>query len=770
MTARTKPAHSTGRPGTDGRGHAVLEADERGTTAAMLRRGGVPLFAATLFLSALLLFALQPMFTRMVLPIWGGSPAVWSTALLFFQAVLLAGYLYVHLLHRLPLTAQGCIHLLLLAGALLVLPVGVATQPYASLPPALALLLVLATSIGAPFFAVSTTAPLLMHWFSRTGHEHAADPYFLYGASNLGSLLALLSYPVLVEPAFGLARQGLVWSLLYLLLAAGIVCCLLLALLALGRAPAPAKETAAPAAAPPGPRRIARWLALAFVPSGLLLAVTRHLSTDVAAAPFLWVAPLVLFLLSFVLVFARRPPLPHRAMATAQAVALAALLLAASGHLLRDAGLHLLAFFTVAMVCHGELARSRPDARHLTGFFVWIAVGGALGGLFTALIAPLLFTGIWEYPLLLVLACLLRPVRDDGPGRRPGQGWRDVVLPLCLAAIYLSALFLWGGSLPAFLVSAGRLPWDLLAAALLFGFRHRRLRFALGFALLAFAPPLIEDARDLVERQRSFFGVHTVERDANDAVRLLYHGTTIHGAQYRDPVRWREPQTYYTQDGPLGQAVTALRKAARIRTVGAVGLGAGTLVCLLEPSVTVSFYEIDPVVVALATDRRHFRYLSDCGPQVAFRLGDGRLTLAAETGPAFDLLVIDAFSSDAIPVHLITREAVALYRRRLAAGGVMLFHISNKHVGLEPVLAALAADAGLAGLAQSHRPPADPDRPYAFASHWVALAEREEDLAALAAGGTWRALQGRDGVGVWSDDYADIVGVLEWGRRKTATD
>lgn len=738
----------------------------RTLTQVGIRTGGaVPVFAGTLFLSALLLFSLQPMFTRMVLPIWGGSPAVWSTALLFFQSVLLAGYLYVHLLRRLSLPVQAGVHLSLLLLAAATLPVDVVMPlPADAAPPAVVLLTVLAASIGLPFFLVSTSAPLLMHWFSRTGDPHADDPYFLYGASNLGSLAALLSYPPLIEPLLGLRQQGESWSLLYLLLVAAVALCLWWSRRSFAPAQPLHTDTGAGQDTPLPARRIGRWLLLSFVPSSLLLGVTRHISTDVAAAPFLWVVPLVLFLLTFVLVFARRPPLPHRLMLRVQAVLLAALLLAYGGRLLLDISLHLLAFFATAMVCHGELARDRPEARRLTAFFVWIAVGGALGGLFAALIAPALFTGVWEYPLTLLLACLIRPAAERFG--EPGQAWRDLVLPLCLAAVYLSALYLWGGSLPHWLTGGSSLLFDLAAALLLLGFAHRRWRFALGFALLTVAPPIIDDASDLVERRRSFFGVHTVERDAKEGVNLLYHGTTIHGASYPEGPRRREPQTYYTNDGPLGQAVAALSRDAPLRRVGAIGLGVGSLACLFDPHTRLVFYEIDADVIALARDARLFGYLDACGANTELRLGDGRLEVAAEADGSLDMIVVDAFSSDAIPVHLITREAVALYRRKLAPGGVLLFHVSNKYVDLRPVLAALARDAGLVGLFQAHATPDDPAHPYAFDSDWVALAAAGPGLSALTADARWEPLSDGEAGRLWTDDFADVFGALIWRERE----
>ena len=405
----------------------------------------LPLCSAALFLSAAILFAMEPLFTKMVLPLMGGTPAVWNTAVMFFQAVLLAGYLYAHLLSRMKgLRKQALVHVGVLLVGLLFLPVhvGLAWTPTASAHPVPWLIALLAVSIGVPFFAISATAPLLQSWFSRSDHPHASDPYFLYVSSNVGGIAALLAYPVVVEPMFGLTLQGQLWTIGYTLLV------VLIALYALNLWTAQPETGIGRACRDRGQRRRvtlaglsdsvtwatrARWVALAFVPSALLLAVTMHISTDVAAAPFLWIAPLFLYSLSFILVFARRPLLKHKWMLALQpwVYALAALHFTQREPLCFTLPLHLAALFMAAMVCHGELVRRRPAVEHLTEFYFWMSAGGLLGGVFCVLIAPVVFNWVFEYPLVLVLGCLLLPSW--------GKGWLryglDIILPAAFAGL-----------------------------------------------------------------------------------------------------------------------------------------------------------------------------------------------------------------------------------------------------------------------------------------------------------------------------------------------
>ncbi|HEX5077553.1 MAG TPA: fused MFS/spermidine synthase [Geminicoccaceae bacterium] len=722
------------------------------------RPGILPLFAATLFVSALLLFWIQPMFSRMVLPTLGGSPAVWNTAMVFCQTALLAGYLYAHLVSRwLSLRRQVAFHLAFLALAALTLPIAIGPSwaPPTEGTPVLWLIGLLAWCLGLPFLVVSATAPLLQKWFAASGHPAGRDPYFLYGASNLGSMLALLGYPLLLEPFLTIARQNEAWTLGYAALAALVAICGL----AVWRRPRPGdafcEAPAQGAERAVGWRRRLHWLALSFAPSSLLLAVTAYITTDLASVPLLWVLPLSLYLLTFVIVFARRPVLRDAWMVKAQpfVVILLALLFSRSAAFWLVLPLHLLAFFVTAMVCHGELARQRPATSHLTEFYLWMAFGGMLGGAFNALLAPIAFDWVVEYPLALVVACLLRPTFSRARGGRLA----DLGLPL--AALLLMLLQVeWrrlglpdaGGGAALLLVPVGML---------LYSFAARPLRFGLGVAAVLGVVLLADGPNQVEARARSFFGVYTVRHDPT-GYRVLVHGTTVHGAQRLDPEARSEPLTYYHRDGPLGQIFAALEDRPA-RSVGAVGLGVGTVACYRRPGQRWTFFEIDPLVEQIARDSGHFHYLEDCAPAAEVVLGDARRSLQAVPGGQFDLIILDAFSSDAIPVHLLTREAMALYLDKLAPGGLIALHISNRNLDLAPVVAALLADAGLAGRVQTLVPPPEAQRAYRNAATWVAIARGEAELGAIADDPRWRRMPAT-AARPWTDDFSNLIGALRW--------
>ncbi|MCL5281530.1 MAG: fused MFS/spermidine synthase, partial [Planctomycetes bacterium] len=647
----------------------------------------LPLCSAALFLSAAILFAIEPMFTKMVLPLLGGTPAVWNTAVMFFQAMLLAGYVYAHLLSRLQrLRNQALVHVAVLLVGLLFLPVhvGLAWSPTASTHPVPWLIALLAVSIGVPFFAISATAPLLQSWFSRSDHPHAADPYFLYVSSNLGGLVALLAYPVLMEPQFGLTLQGQLWTAGYALLIT------LIALYALGlwtaqrrRGQGEIAEIAASVEAMPAASLSShltwmtrvRWVALAFVPSALLLGVTMHISTDVAAAPFLWVAPLLLYSLSFILVFARRPLVKHKWMLMLQPwiYALAALYFTERDPLCFALPLHLLTLFVAAMVFHGELVRRRPVVEHLTEFYLWMSVGGLLGGVFCSLVAPVVFDFIFEYPLVLALGCLLLPSSGKGLLRYG----LDIALPALFALLYFYA---WMHPNVWDLVHASPLLFCLALGLILYVSRKRPLRFALIFGVLVFHVVSLDTMDNQLFHQRSFFGVYSVTMDRSESIHKLYHGTTLHGDQDMDEESLLTPRTYYDGAGPLAQVFKSMRAVRKLERVGVMGLGTGTTACYQEAGQRMTFFEIDPTIERIARDPKLFRYLELQGQDVEVIIGDGRQSLGCAADGTFDLLILDAFSSDAIPVHLLTREALAIYLQKLASGGIILFHISNRYV------------------------------------------------------------------------------------------
>ena len=742
-------------------------------------------FTLAVFLNAALLFSVQPMFTKMVLPLLGGTPSVWNSAMLFFQCALLAGYLYAHLTTRaLSPPRQAALHLALLAAALLTLPVAVRAgwAPSGRGAPIPWLIGLLTVSLGLPFFALSAGAPLLQRWFSATAHPDAGNPYFLYAASNLGSLAALLAYPLLVEPRLALGAQSRAWSWGYWALALLVGACALLARGSGGRSQAggePLHSGLVPTShLRPPVSLIARWILLALVPSSLLLGVTTYLSTDVAAIPLLWVVPLALYLLTFVVAFAGRPLVPHWLVLWLHpAVVLPLVVLLVWGTnrpLWLMGGVHLAVFFVTALMCHGELARTRPPAEQLTGFYLWISVGGALGGAFNVLVAPRAFDTIVEYPLAIVAAVALLPTaamraaRGDGdaPDAPPPRGVRwslDLLLP---AAVGLLAWYsTHSTALSARLDAKAPYVVTALAAGACYVLRGRPLRFALGLGAIVVGGLVGRGVgRDVLFADRSFFGAYKVRQWYS--YHHLTHGTTLHGAQNFAPPRPSlEPLTYYHRGGPLGELFDALGGGAERRSVALVGLGTGTALCYGRPQDQWTIYEIDPLMVRIAQDRGLFTYLSDCLPLRAkhLRLGDARLRLAEAPAGAYDLIVLDAFSSDAIPAHLVTREALRLYLSKLAPGGIVAYHISNRYIDLRPVLSELARDARVAGLVGTGGGVTAAQRAeMRSASVWVLLARRAADFAALARRPHWEPLAPRASVRVWTDDYTDVLSVFKW--------
>jgi hypothetical protein len=728
-------------------------------------------YTSAIFLSALLLFSVQPLFTKMVLPRLGGSPAVWSVAMVFFQSLLLAGYAYAHYLmqlrnRRLPVA----IHLVLLVIALLSLPLSIASgwgEPPTS-GYAFWLLGLFAVSIGLPFFALAANNPLLQAWFVRTGHPNGPDPYFLYASSNIGSFLALLSYPVLLEPMFTLRTQNLIWTGTYGLLIVLIAACgvLLLRSPVAAAAVAQTEETHAPP--PPWMLRL-RWIFLAAVPSGLLIAVTAHISTDVAAAPLLWVLPLSLYLLTWVLVFQSRPLLPHKWVLMAQPLAIAGVivLLAVGGeqNLLLTLGGHQLCFFVIAMACHGELARTRPAAKYLTGFYVALSFGGMLGGLFAGLIAPYAFSWVAEYPILLALAALCRPPGGDERLVR----WSSWYWPfLAVIAVVLIApaysegkVMTWLDDHRVWVIGAV----GVLSALLALGLNANRWKI---FATVVVALVLIraypaDDGR--VETVRSFFGVHKIVVTPHGQYHVLMHGTTIHGAQKFQnddgtPITGRpEPITYYHKDGGIGQAITAVRerKGAPLR-VAVIGLGSGTLTCASEPGESWKFFEIDQSMVDTARDPKYFTYIQNCAPDLKPVIGDARLTFAREPDGIYDLIIVDAYSSDAIPIHLATQEAMAIYKQKLAPQGAVVMHVSNRHLELSSVIVGIATANELQSWVYSED--SNRDNEYIFATTVVVCAREEADVGKLASSDVWALTEADDKQRVWTDDYSNVLGAV----------
>jgi predicted O-methyltransferase YrrM len=724
-----------------------------------LSRRVVPaLYGATLFVSALLLFAVQPMFTKMVLPRLGGSPSVWSVAMVAFQTFLFAGYAYAHLVCRLLKPARAAVlHLVFLALVALTLPLGVAAG--FGVPPddhvTLWLVGLFAFSIGVPFVALSATAPLLQHWFVATGHPK--NPYVLYAASNLGSFCALLAYPFAIEPFFTLRTQTLLWSLGFSLLALGIGAAACLAATATAFI-----HTAAEGERPPWRRRAA-WPLLTAIPAGLCIAVTSFIATDIAAAPFLWVVPLALYLLTFVAVFRDRPWISHALVLRLLPYVLAPLAISVFGsgktYWFANVLLNLAAFTLIALACHGEAYRLRPASSRLTEFYLWTSFGGVLGGVFAGIAAPHLFNYTYEYPILIVAALVVLPGLFAGGARHV---IREAAPGLIAAAVVLALWLLIDARLPLAAEQPMQVALVALAALMLFQ-AQRPARFA-GLVVFTFLlTGLWQPGLGRVKTFRSFFGVHQVVDTADGTHRLLFHGTTIHGAERIRaeagqvlPAR-PEPLTYYYFGGPISQAIAAARGAQHgLDQVAVVGLGTGSLACHRREGERWTFFEIDPEVIRIARDPRYFHFLSACAPHEGIVLGDARLTLSASS-ERYDLIVLDAFSSDAVPVHLLTREALGMYVQHLSPHGVIVFHVSNRNMELASVVAAFGKAEGLATYDKQDDQAGDFTKNYRANAEVVVLARNAADLGDLPSQRGWHELDPTSGVAAWTDDYSDIL-------------
>ncbi|MCZ0943924.1 MAG: fused MFS/spermidine synthase [Gammaproteobacteria bacterium] len=718
------------------------------------------LFTATIFAGAVLLFWIQPLFTKIALPLLGGSPSVWNTAMVFFQAMLLAGYAYAHVLTRtLAPSAQLIVHAAILGIAALFLPAGIEAgwRPEEGTPPALWLLALLFASLGAPFFAVAATAPLLQRWFSQTDHPHAQDPYFLYAASNAGSVAVLLTFPFLIEPQFTNHAQAWAWTAGFAVLALGILGCGATIL----KRPAPsvaAGESTVESASRPSWRQRGGWVLYAAVPSALLLGVTAHISSDIAAAPLLWVVPLTLYLLTFVNAFAVRPLIPPAI--AARAMAFAVVLLATLFPWREPAGLilplHLLAFLAIALGCHGELARRRPAPAALTEFYLFLSIGGLIGGACVALLAPQLFDAVLEYPLAIVLAAALMPHATRGVRRS------DLVLIACILAVML-------GLQPLAKLLDVPLPNIVFAAVcavlavLVLSRQFRPLAFALCVAALLIAQVWTPMREGVLWTGRSFFGVYRVSEAGDPPVRSLIHGTTVHGGQwFRKGVVM--PTAYYTESSPVAEVIRRVRSQKDGLQVGAVGLGTGALSYYRQPEDEWRYYEIDPMVRWLAAESGFFQMLGAQDPNADIVTGDARLAIAREQSGRFDLLIMDAYSSDAVPVHLLTREALWLYADKLTDDGILVLHISNRFLDLAPAIGATVASLEFtAEIGHLTRLDEDVD-PMGTPSTWVAIARTAPTLERLDLGERWNPLD-RSDARVWRDDFSSFVEAIQWTGR-----
>lgn len=781
------------------------------------------IFALAIFLSAALLFVVQPMSGKVLLPLLGGSPAVWNTCMVFFQAVLLLGYLYAHLVTKhLPRKVQVLVHIVVLAVAGATLPMPVAIGEPDAATPILWVLSTLALTVGLPFFVISTSGPLLQRWFSTTPHPDAADPYFLYAASNAGSVVGLFAYPLLLEPLLSRLELSRAWTVGYASLGLLIAGCAW----AMMRSGTPAITPASQAKAPPAPPTFGRrllWLALALAPSSLMLGVTQHITTDVAAIPLIWIVPLGLYLVSFIIAFSQRVRISSRTWARVLVALVIAvmvtMLIPARSPITVIAGLHVLCFFVAALMCHKRLAEDRPDASRLTEFYLIMSLGGVLGGLANAVIAPLVFTAVLEYPIMLGMVCLLRPqIRDERQGRHPLVHWTialaagAVLLALLLSIDHWIArnnytaenppkvLSFLPAALLGYVVPALRagLPALLCLPLLL---KRGSLRFACGTTALLFGSAFIVRGGDLMHEERTFFGVHRVASVSGGAWHSLAHGTTMHGLQARGSdtfpedkppylesaarinmlfaseadinriprIEFRQliPATYYHPSGPIGDVFKMLIDAKRLDKVALIGLGSGSLAAYAVPGSRFTFYEIDPAVISIASNPKFFSFISDAARDpnvtIGYEFGDGRLKLQSTPEGPFNLIVVDAFSSDAIPVHLVTEQAVEVYLKKLQPHGLIAFHISNRHFDLAPPLSRIAAELNLFAYRRNDvakRTYFD-DFEGRKESTWVVFARDAADFAPLSGLPSWERLLPEKSFPLWTDDYSNLLSVME---------
>lgn len=735
-------------------------------------------FAVTILLSAFLLFQVQPLIAKLILPWFGGSAAVWTSCMLFFQMELLGGYAYAHWLNDQTGRRQTMIHLGLLAASLLCLPIlpSVWWKPQGTDDPLLRILGLLAATVGLPYFLLSSTSPLLQSWYSRS--NGGAIPYRLFALSNVGSMAGLLTYPVLVEPYLTNRAQAWMWSTAYAVFA---IACGTVAFRSRGSRTEKVERQVGDQELRPLPGQKLLWMALAACPSALLLAVTNHVTQNIAPIPFLWVLPLSLYLLSFILCFDSDRWYSRRFFAPLAALALPAMAFAIVNrtnfwNLKAEVGFFSAAIFVLFMVCHGELARRRPSPAWLTSFYLMVSLGGAMGGLLIGFAAPYLFNAVYELQVVVTLICLLFVYLLWTAAPIPATKMRTK-LELAAGTVLLAGY-------PIFrLVSAARPGFPhllegtydapflfgvtgMIAAYLIWSWAGRpflNARFAIAAGLtLAIATYLAKSTWQSMNRSRvvarNFYGSLQVydwpSTGRPGLVRILRHGTIDHGKQYLDERDRLRPTTYFTGNSGIGLAIHALQRQGPMR-VGIVGLGAGTIAAYGRPGDTYRYYEINPLVLKVAATE--FSFLRDCAAQHDVLLGDARLVLERQPSQHFDLLVVDAFSGDAIPVHLLTREAWALYWHHLNPDGVLAVHVSNGYLNLAPVVAMGAAESGKRAMKVSYD---GSDVDEEAASDWVLVSSRPGFFEQAELKRTAEEITPIAGLRAWTDDHSDIYRIL----------
>ena len=807
----------------------------------------IVIYSFTLFISAFLLFWVQLWVGKLLLPLLGGAPEVWNTCMVFFQAVLLLGYGYAHLLStRLPPKYQAIVHTLFLLIPLTLLPLGLPldTSPPSSTNPLFWLLGILMVSVGLPSLAIATTAPLMQRWFADA--TKSSDPYFLYAASNTGSLLSLVSYPIIIETNLSLSQQSHFWSWGYgILVGLTSICAVglwryspelatteipeilaenqlgstkvddlvnprlpidkfaLAAEILAGKIPPDRLSPILAAQSATSPSFISlsssseitnslskkqqfRWVVLAFLPASLLLGVTTYITTDIATVPLFWSIPLIVYLFTFILAFAQNPWLDYRKVLPILPILATILIISFLLQVMRPlfllVPLHLLGLLIVSYICHGALASDRPEPKHLTLFYFWISVGGVLGGIFNAIASPLLFTSILEYPLILIISFLLLPKLIGNESSSSFRFSIPIGLGLIVATLGVgfTSRFVWSDWLGIGLVIS-------LWAGVYQAFNLSKLRLVVGLLLFSLLGQFsLTTMGKVLVSDRSFFGVYRVVSQDQGQYYSLLHGTTLHGKQSRDPQRQLEPLTYFSRSGPIGQLFNYIpstkqppiprnlqvnnppEKPSTSLQVAVLGLGVGTLSSYAQPGQAWTFYEIDPAVVKIASNPQYFSFLSEAPTKNQIILGDGRLQLAKTADNTYDLLIMDAFSSDAIPIHLVTLEAIELYLKKLKNNGIIAINISNRFVDLEPVIVNLSQRLGLVEYSQIDRSITELEKDQGkTASHWIVLTRDRESLGNLPQDPRWRRGTLQADAPLWTDDFSDIWQVLRFQSNHT---
>lgn len=733
--------------------------------------GLISIFTSSIFLSASLLFAVQPMFAKLALPLLGGASNVWNTAMVFFQGTLLLGYLYAHLLAKyFRLHWQVIIHFLVMAVGFVFLPLAIASgwSPPEEGVQAVWLIGLFGVSIGVPFFAISANAPLLQHWFSKTGHKDARDPYFLYAASNCGSLLSLCLYPILFEPLLRLQEQTQYWSWGYIIL----IAVLLLTGMVATRRNLKTSDSSEKITAPIEPLSWYRrgvWITLAFVPSSLMLGVTSHMTNNIASAPFLWVAPLALYLVTFIIVFASRPLVTSAQIGRLFPWVIFLAIVAGfviKNFIILSIGLSLVTYFLIALMCHSRLAEARPGVSRLTEFYIFISLGGVLGGIFNALIAPAIFDGTYEYLVVLLLSYLVLPREKEAMRIRFKSGAILMIGALVAYVIFLFFRYLGVPMQFAALIGGLSFVYTLTLVQSERKFAITNIIVLLG--LVVGLPPLLEKVGGKnILQTRSFFGVISVRAidTPYGEIHRFDHGDTIHNYQFRDEKLRKIPLAYYSIGNSFDRALKAVRSRSGNVSLAMIGLGAGAMACYEQPGDDWTYFEIDPEVVKMAKNPEYFSYMADCSIESDIRIGDARLTLKHLEDDSLDMIIVDAFSSDSIPTHLVTREAMSLYRQKLKANGMMFFHTSNRVMDVASVVVRLGEDAGLDSRYISLNNFKDQPFPeFHGPSRGVMVGSQEDIRNTLSADKDWVVYEPSPYVGTWSDDYSSVIGTIIGAR------